>query len=102
MVVNIKNEPWDVYIGRNPKFGNTKWGNPYTHKSFNTSYAKYKVSSLEESLYMYEKHVMDSGLYDQLDELEDKILGCHCKPYPCHGDVLIKLINERKIINALE
>ncbi|TBV87515.1 DUF4326 domain-containing protein, partial [Citrobacter freundii] len=23
-----------------------------------------------------------------------KILGCHCKPYPCHGDVLARFLNE--------
>jgi predicted RNA methylase len=29
-----------------------------------------------------------------LPELVGKRLGCHCKPLPCHGDVLIKLLEE--------
>lgn len=29
-----------------------------------------------------------------LHELDGKILGCFCKPDKCHGDVLIKLLNE--------
>ena len=36
-------------------------------------------------------------LWNSLDTLEDKVLGCWCKPtQPCHADVLIKLFVERK------
>ena len=36
-------------------------------------------------------------LWNSLDNLEDKILGCWCKPsQPCCADVLIKLFNEKK------
>ena len=29
-----------------------------------------------------------------LGELRGKILGCWCKPKPCHGDILVKLVEE--------
>ena len=29
-----------------------------------------------------------------LEALRDKRLACWCKPKPCHGDVLVKLLNE--------
>jgi hypothetical protein len=34
-----------------------------------------------------------------LDELEGKTLGCFCKPEPCHGDVLLELLTQKKLIN---
>ena len=41
-------------------------------------------------------------LWNSLDNLEDKILGCWCKPsQPCRADVLIKLFNEKKAINDI-
>lgn len=33
---------------------------------------------------------------EQLLELEGKNLGCWCKPEACHGDILVKLIDEYK------
>ena len=36
-------------------------------------------------------------LWNSLDNLEDKVLGCWCKPSEsCHADVLIKLFEEKK------
>ena len=34
-------------------------------------------------------------LLARLPELEGKILACWCKPEACHGDVLLRLIEER-------
>ena len=34
---------------------------------------------------------------NDLHELKGKTLGCFCKPQPCHGDILIKLIEKLKI-----
>ena len=33
-------------------------------------------------------------LLGQLEELRGKTLVCHCKPLPCHGDVLVELLHE--------
>lgn len=41
-VVNVKDDLYDVYIGRNPKYGDLKWGNPYSPKE--GTLAKYKVN----------------------------------------------------------
>jgi len=35
-------------------------------------------------------------LLNSLHEIEGKNLGCWCYPEKCHGNVLIKLIEERK------
>ena len=39
------------------------------------------------------EYLANSGLLDQIHELKDKILGCWCKPLPCHGDILAELAN---------
>ena len=32
-------------------------------------------------------------LIKKLPMLRGKVLGCWCKPFPCHGDVLVDLLN---------
>lgn len=54
-----------------------------------------KNISLDECLNLYEKYIRGSDLYNSLDELKGKELGCWCKPNRCHGDILIKLLNEK-------
>ena len=46
---------------------------------------------------LYTNDVFEASTYKQdLLKLDGKILGCWCKPEPCHGDVLLKLIEELK------
>lgn len=81
-VVHCKKELFDVYIGRP-----SKWGNPFTIG---------KDGTREEVIAKYEQYLIDSGLINDIDELQDKTLGCWCSPKACHGDVLIKhLLNWR-------
>lgn len=92
-VVHCKKEKFDVYIGR-PTF----WGNPFSHK--NNTLAKFKVKTRKEAVKKYEEYMREklknspSLKRRMIDELDGKVLGCWCKPKECHGDVLIKLINE--------
>ena len=78
-------EAWyDVYIGRNPKYGNPKWGNPFeigVHGSREEVIQKYR-----------EWIVTQPNLMADLPELKGKILGCHCSPLSCHGEVLLDLL----------
>ena len=81
-VVNKYKEPFDVYIGRG-----SKWGNPFK--------IGHEGASRAEVIQMYEVYMRGSSLRDQLYELDDKVLGCFCKPLACHGDVLVKLRKEQ-------
>jgi hypothetical protein len=80
----------DVYIGRACYKGGwtlpaSKWGNPYTTAEY---------GSIDEVLKLYEARVMNTPtLLASLPELKGKVLGCWCKPKPCHGDVLARLAN---------
>ncbi len=85
-----KSKPNNVYIGRNMSFyikGATasKWANPYTVKKY----------GLDECLRLYEEHINNSGLINDIDELKNKNLGCWCKPNKCHGDILLKILSHK-------
>lgn len=79
-----------VYIGRevrNPlwQLDQSVWANPF-YKS---------TDGLESCLRKYEAHVR-KNLWDRLDELEGKEIGCWCPPGQCHGDVLVRLLDEKR------
>ena len=90
-VVNIRTEPADVYIGRG-----SPWGNPYTHVwSPGHDLHVRIVGSREEAIEKYEEYLRANPyLMAQLPYLRGRTLGCYCKPQACHGDVLIKLLEE--------
>lgn len=84
-VVNVKTNEYDVYIGRNPRFGATNFGNP----------VKIKTSmSREECIRQYKawfwKRIQQDPSFRKLiHSLEGKRLGCHCVPKACHGHVIV-------------
>ena len=94
IVVNSRKNKYDVYIGR-PSI----WGNPYTDVMNHKTLAQYIVANREEAIQKYETYIReklekDPELKKELLELKGKRLGCWCKPKACHGDVLVKLIEE--------
>jgi len=81
-LININTgKSYDAYIGRG-----SKWGNPYHIGMHGTR---------EEVIEKYKQYILSNKeLIDALPELKDKILGCYCKPFKCHGDILIELIDK--------
>ena len=56
------------------------------------------MSETPEALHKFEEYVRKSTfLWEHLDDLEGKVLGCWCHPGPCHGDVLARLLEEKKL-----
>jgi hypothetical protein len=92
-VVHFKREPYDIYVGRP-----SKWGNPFTHIADKKTAAQFVVSSREEAVEAYRLWITEGEgkhLLEDLPELKGKVLGCWCAPKSCHGDVLLKLIEEK-------
>jgi hypothetical protein len=89
-VVHVR-EPYDIYIGREVhrngyNFEASKWKNPYIER---------KDGTRDEVIEKYRQYIKTrSDLLASLPELKGKRLGCWCKPEPCHGDVLIELLEE--------
>lgn len=84
-VVNLRTDQYEVYIGRG-----SKWGNPYSH--MHGTKARFVVRSRNEAIQKYLDHLIETPeLINSLSELKGKVLGCYCKPLPCHGDLLAML-----------
>lgn len=101
-VVNIRRDAAEVkqavrdgrytYIGRGM---GSLWGNPFTWKT--GTQADFLVPK-DECLTRYEAWIRQQpDLMAKLPDLRGRILGCFCKPAPCHGDILVRLIEELDI-----
>lgn len=82
-VVNTKEEGafYDIYIGRPSLFGN-----PFRIGFDGT---RQEVLDRHEN-YIYTRPDLIKAIRE---ELQGKILGCHCYPLPCHGDLLSRIAN---------
>lgn len=88
-VVNLKYEKYDIFIGRG-----SIWGNPFTYLP--KSVAKFTVDTREQAIGAYKIWILTQPhLLARLHTLKNKTLGCYCKPLPCHGDVLVELIEAK-------
>ena len=98
LVVNQKHAQYTVYIGRPGKGAFSVLGNPVirgdlcpvcgqTHEYRGDTlpcFERYARARIEK----------DSGYREAILALTGQVLGCFCKPGPCHGDILIKLWRE--------
>jgi hypothetical protein len=85
-VVDWEKRPNHLYVGRacgGHKTG-SKWGNPFKL----TKYTR------EVSLEMFEQYLLNNAtLINNISELNGMVLGCWCKPLPCHADILVRYLN---------
>lgn len=83
-VVNIRQEAYDVYIGRTGRGMDGYFGNPFrlsTGMPRGATLQKYRE-------YFYRRIQTDPEFKQRVDALRGKTLGCFCKPNPCHGDII--------------
>ena len=80
-VVNRRDSEFDVYIGRP-----SKWGNPFKIG---------RDGSRRKGIDLYRTWIQATPeLMAALDELRGRRLGCWCAPLPCHGDVLVEMLDD--------
>lgn len=83
-VVNLeKGYKYDVYIGRG-----TTWGNPHAIGVDGDD----RDEVIRKFQYDFDRGLLRFSKKDTL-VLKGKTLGCHCKPAPCHGDVIAEYLN---------
>lgn len=82
-VVNIKNSSFDVYIGRGK---GCRFGNPFKIG---------QDGSRADVIKKYEKWILNQpDVLKLFPKLRGKKLGCYCSPLACHGNIIVKLLNE--------
>jgi len=80
-VVNLRNSQYHVFIGRG-----SPWGNPF-HIG--------KDGTRAEVIEKYREWLMTQPeLLKQIPSLRGRTLGCYCKPFACHGDILVELADD--------
>jgi len=94
-VVNLREEYYDIRIGRG-----TIYGNPFTHENLLETKAIVKCSSRSQAVDNYRLWVLNiieiKGMkpptVEQIRLLKGKVLGCYCqKNASCHGQVLAEI-----------
>ena len=92
--------PNHVYVGRKgivfingerypPQ--NSIFANPFKGENAIELYRDYIVDKINSN------EIIAGKTYEQhLLELDGKILGCWCKPKPCHSDILIEILEDIK------
>lgn len=87
--VNVKNEDFDVYIGRAmPGFVASRFAN------------RHRIGpgcTRAQALQLYRQDIerwrdTDPSFAAELEKLRGKRLGCWCKPLDCHGDILVEVL----------
>jgi hypothetical protein len=88
VVVNIKNETCDVYIGRPSIFGN-----PFSVEQ----HGRERCILMYKS-WFWARVQRDKNFEMKVRMLEGRTLGCYCAPKPCHGDVIVAYLEYRRSI----
>lgn len=88
-VVNLKTHHYDVYIGRAGKGQDGYFGNPIRLAAGRT-----RGATLDEYKKYFEDRLNTNPEFKKrIHELKGKVLGCFCKPYLCHGDIIANYLN---------
>lgn len=89
-VVNLRKEPFDVYIGRAGHGQDGYFGNPYRVSTYGVEGA-----ILMFSTYFYGRIANEPEFRRRVEELRGRTLGCFCRPAAgflgkliCHGQII--------------
>lgn len=90
-IVNGNKEECDLWIDRKSRFGN-----PFSIEDAPDSFPE--DVKREYVIHLYRtwfrcKVKNDEAFAEAVENLRGKKLGCHCKPKPCHGDVIKKWLD---------
>jgi len=92
-VVNLRNDEYDVYIGRPSIFANPFKIGPDGGREMVIE--KFKV-------YFLDKIEKDGNFRQAVLQLRGKRLGCFCYPLSCHGSVIAEWLDSHSDRNAGE
>lgn len=91
IVVNVKNEEYDVYIGRANKYLKEKGS--FLANPFKITRQTTREQSIEKYHKWFYKQICSDPFFKKaVLTLKGRRLGCWCKPLACHGDVIVDYI----------
>lgn len=98
VVVNLRRDPYDVYIGRAGHGLDGYFGNPVRRDEpcFECGRTHLTGGSTIECFELYARRRIteDPEYRARVTALWGRRLGCFCKPQRCHGDVLRQITHE--------
>lgn len=95
LVVNVRVERFDVYVGRDASFGDPLWGNRFRVG---------RDGTLLECVALHQREILRTPyLMSRVHLLRGKRLGCHCKGKWefCHANTLAYLANRELVEQPL-
>ena len=90
-VVNMHKDEYDVYIGRAGRGQTGDFGNPFDVRRFGRSNSLYRYHE-----YFLERIKNEPGFKEKVLALKGKRLGCFCAPRQCHGDIIVRWLEEQE------
>lgn len=98
-VVNMRKEPYDVYIGRAGHGFDGYFGNPYAAEHICERCSQLHERPVDTLAcfkdYFNERVLKDSAFRERVAALKGKTLGCFCKPKICHGDIIVAYLEAK-------
>lgn len=97
VVVNLRVEAFDVYIGRAGRGYDGYFGNPIRPGALCPECLSVHFNA-GGTIPCFERYFLrrvetDEGFRRRLEQLRDQRLGCFCKPRPCHGDIIARYLD---------
>jgi hypothetical protein len=92
----------NIYIGRKGVVFINNVRYPPDNSIFHNPFKIGRDGDRNEVLKKYKEYILkkiekESGFKDSIKSLKGKNLGCWCHPLPCHGDILLEVLNTLKI-----
>ena len=92
-------DPQNVYIGRRGIVFVDGVRFPQRDSIFANPFKVGKDGTREQVIQKYKEYIIKKTMNNEIKfeewlNLRGKTLGCWCKPEPCHGDVLVEIINK--------
>jgi hypothetical protein len=94
-VVNVRSEPYDIYIGRaniHLGEGESEFHNPFKIDEESGTTRARAIKQFRD--YFYTRLENEPEFKESVFKLKGKRLGCWCKPNPCHGDVIVEYLEQ--------
>ena len=86
VVVNLRKEAFDVYIGRTGHGQDGYFGNPFVLGRDGN-----RAEVIRKYREWFEQRIKADPIFRaRIEALRGKRLGCFCKPLACHGNVIVE------------